>query len=100
MKKLVIALAALVLAALPARADIIHGIDVMQRCGNGSSTWCYGYVLGVSDGAVREHCMPSGVTAEQMRVIVYRYINARPETWQKPGAFLILDAFKNAWPCN
>jgi hypothetical protein len=61
--------------------------------------WCLGFVLGV--GNTTQLCAPGGdLQSSQMRAVVVRYLYRHPERWAMEGSKLVLEAYKDAWPCQ
>lgn len=72
--------------------------------GNAAADWqsgsFLGYVAGVSD-AFNDiaFCLPKGATYQQIGAIVMKSLKANPETWDKGGSFLVVNALKKTYPC-
>ena len=45
-------------------------------------------------------CTPRGVTWEQMRLVVLKWLQNHPESLHKPSGHLILTALASAFPCK
>lgn len=60
------------------------------------------YMLAFADGLApnKKFCPPDGVTIEQTRNVIVRYIEDRPELMHTPFLFLAIDAVRKAWPCR
>ena len=60
------------------------------------------YLLAFGDGLgpKAKFCPPDGVTINQARAVVIKYIGDRPEQMHLPFVFLALDALQKAWPCG
>jgi hypothetical protein len=71
---------------------------------------CAGYILGVSDVALdylmyapkakRSYCLPSEVRAEQLIMVVKKYLEDNPARLHLPAGVLITDALIEAFPCR
>lgn len=59
------------------------------------------YLLAFGDylGSKARFCPPDGVTIDQTRKVVIKYIEDRPEQLHSPFLFLAIDALRKAWPC-
>jgi hypothetical protein len=107
--------------AMPARAAdrVDTGNDYMRKCGTISPThdvssaamgiYCVSYALGVADGLTLAHmvspqmirvCIPDAVTPDQVRLVAISYMRKHPENLHDSLAFLMADAFTDAWPCR
>ena len=74
----------------------LTGTDVSERI------QALGYIQGVFDaGQHFRHCAPDniGITAGQVRDIVLKYLNERPELRNFTADLLIIDSLKQLWPC-
>jgi Rap1a immunity proteins len=94
-----------------------NGVDLNNACadkknGAGDLT-CTAYIRGVSEGFMRGlalsdklqeriiYCPPTdGVSAEQARLIVEKYIRDHPKKLNEQASFLIEDALLGAFPCR
>jgi hypothetical protein len=47
-----------------------------------------------------QSCVPSTSTARQLARVIISYIEARPERMHEDFRMLVLQAFRNAWPCK
>jgi Rap1a immunity proteins len=61
------------------------------------------YMLAVAGGGylgeASRFCPPNGVTIDQARTIVIRYIEDHPEGVQTPFVYLAIKGLRRAWPC-
>ena len=62
------------------------------------------YVMGVSDAliAVKPNlfCVPPGITVDQERAVVVKYLRDHPETWHYSASSEVGVALKKAFPCK
>lgn len=60
------------------------------------------YISGVFDAAspVGLFCSPSGMQFGQVFNTVRKYLNAHPDRGGEPGARVVIDALKEAFPCT
>ena len=125
MKKLIfgsLALTCALFMATPALAGNPpdSGNNLLEKCQGYESNWhtydggfCMGFLFGVVNQAQNRFnpaagrkmgppliCLPSGVTFEQMRKIVVRWLNDRPEVLNKAGTYLVIQALQETYPCN
>ena len=106
--------------SIAARADdvsvqqYLSGAYILDACKevSGTSTSdrgvCIGeiqmlYLLAVAGGGYLSEssrfCPPTGVTIEQARTVVVRYIEDHPDSLQAPFVFSALKGLRKAWPC-
>jgi hypothetical protein len=64
-----------------------------------NSQYCYGYIAGYFDfGAMRsDFPVPSGVTAEQFRLVLLRYMNGHPQELHLDASEVLMRAAYDAW---
>jgi hypothetical protein len=95
----------LVLATI---TGLYSGDQLYQKCQSDPLGACTGYIAGVSDTVdlfqetdITKHaiCMSGGVSAEQMRDVVIKYLRDHPETRDKAAQFLEVRALMEAFPC-
>ena len=116
------AFVALALAMLPTAAPAKEPYDAMKTLSAAyilaackesptESKWkqgiCIGqiqafYLLAFSDHLAPKgkYCPPDGVTIDQARLVVIKYIEDRPEQLHLPFFLLAIDALRKAWPCR
>lgn len=105
--------------------DLYHACEARED--QSLSSFCIGYVIGTWDGMVIGAvsafygasskgasvddinliwplvlgvCQPAGVTNEQIKDIFVKYLSEHPENRQVPARFLLLDAMREAFPCQ
>jgi len=113
---------ALALSLLPAAAHAQDQYDTMKALSAAyilaackekptESQWkqgiCVGqiqalYLLAFSDHLAPKgkYCPPDGVTINQARLVVIKYIEDKPEQLHLPFLSLAIDALRKAWPCH
>lgn len=118
MKRLVL-LVFLVLVAGQAQAEslktgpsLMTGYRILNLCnasqGDADRTHCYGYIQGASDVAgvmssqwgLKLFCPQVGVNTGQLRLVVKNYLEEHPERLHFGAGSLVLDAFRQAFPCK
>lgn len=68
--------------------------------------YCLGYIRGFVDARytavalAHPYCLPSGVTALQLRDIAVSHLTARPEKRHLEAGYLVANAFELAFPCR
>ena len=108
--------------AIPARAGsapVDSGNTILERCQGYDNNWntydggfCMGFLFGTVNQAVNRNnpaagrkmgppliCLPDGVTFEQMRKIVVRWLNNHRESLNKAGTYLVIQALQETYPC-
>jgi hypothetical protein len=112
-----IRLLAVVAAAMPLTMGsalalgYMSGDDLLANCkadvdSNGQGR-CLGYIAGLADFIITRQelrkqadiCFPDGVSAEQMRDIVVRFLEARPEIRQYKADGAVVEALVKVWSC-
>jgi hypothetical protein len=78
-----------------ARIDVDPAADLPSEDG-----FCVGYIFGVDDATGRDHCRPEGTTLIQNVRVVVKYLNDHPEKLHEKASTLILQAFRDAFPCK
>jgi hypothetical protein len=109
-----LALVTLVVGSLPAEADEgFTGNMFLRWCqeprGSMHRGFCDGYALGVA-GGLRfagefqrgdEHtCVPIEAPASQMVEVGVQYISRNMKNAHRPASFLLVLAYREAWPCK
>ncbi len=65
---------------------------------------CAGYLLGFNDlqsvASLDAYCLPSGVTLEQTKHVVVKFLRDNPQRLHEPIARLVLKALQTAFPCR
>jgi hypothetical protein len=90
------------------------GIDLLKQCENNTPI-CNGFVVGVVDtsqliknGATIDEislggshwCLPAGVTWEQDRLILVKWLKDHPENLHYAAPSLVAAAYAEAFPCK
>jgi len=117
---LILAMAASIFTT-PVQAGLYSGADLQKLCAayvvSGGSTQstnsqnaidamqCYNYIAGVVDDSILslEHprfCPPDESTLRQFVLVVFEYLDNRPEALHKSGNVLVRGALNGAFPCN
>jgi hypothetical protein len=114
-----LALVAMALAAAPAQEAepwlMRTGNDVLETCsakGTDSLIVCVAHIQGVVAGVEVQRALverkgrptcgfevPAGVSGEQMRDVVVKYLRDHPEERHLPGGLMIFMALRGAFPC-
>ena len=114
----------------PAVGQGMDGNVLLDRCRSGDlvpKSLCAGYITGVNDGARFgyataifhydrdsfftagldrtvsrriEYCLPENSTVRQTVDVVVDFLARNPQRRHEPGSVLIIDALKNAFPCQ
>jgi Rap1a immunity proteins len=93
-----------------AYAETFSGNELLAKCSShdaGLELSCSTYFLGLLDGHALWKvssdapvaCIPQQVSVGQVLDVGVRYLKAHPEIRHRSAAFLLRDAFKEAWPC-
>lgn len=105
-------LACLLCASLTARANLLDGVELVERCTSDRAdavNTCLGYLSGVADTdsaapAWRMQkslfCIPQGVTVVQLRRTLLDYLKRHPEELDFNAAMLVGNAFIETYPCD
>ncbi len=117
MRKLFL-LVSLVLAAGQVRSEdsgpaFEGGFKLLEYCSAPEATYrdglCLGYTLGVHDSqsslvalgiSKPLYCMPTGVTAGQLRLVVKKWLQENPKDLHSAAGALVFAAFIEAFPCE
>ena len=81
----------------------LNGYELKELCENPDERGlCVGYVNGVADSMIYENifCTPSNSTHERFTLIVKKYLSEHPDKLHIHAGVLILDALKDAFPCQ
>ena len=71
--------------------------------------FCQGHIIGISsyneylnavDAKRRVFCVPGSVTLNQNIRVVMKYLNEHPERLHFPDTLLIIEAFRESFPCR
>jgi hypothetical protein len=89
----------------------MSGDDLLANCradvdSNGQGR-CLGYIAGLADFIITRQelrkqadiCFPDGASAEQMRDIVVRFLEARPQIRQYKADGAVVEALLKVWSC-
>jgi hypothetical protein len=103
----------LTLSAIPfstAKASYITGNILYDWCTSDTDTkygWCQGYILGSVDtqNVIRsidnkKDCIPDGVSSGQLKDIVVKYLQSRPEERHWDASALVWNAINSAFTCG
>lgn len=114
--------------AQPAKAQPISGNDLYKVCTADDPVlagFCVGYLIGQIEGQflggllfsqsaevdldtesfnslanmVFQHCIPPAAPNSQLRDVVVRYLEDNPATRHETARFLVLAAYREAFPC-
>ena len=89
-----------------AAAAFVTGNDLYSWCKDENATYldgaCLGFIEGRWDlaGGLGLICGEKGVTGRQVRDVVFRYLQIKPEIRHQPAASLVLQAVHDAFPCH
>lgn len=80
-------------------------VQILEEDMHGAATYeigmASGYVLGVFDVADGVFaCAPDGVSAKQVKQVVFNYMKAHPEQWSNSADASVVAALRLAWPCT
>jgi hypothetical protein len=99
----------LALSSTPAHALFYYGNEFYEMCGSedvAPLAVCTGFVMGVADTreffltvSELEDCMPKTATVQQLRDVVYAYLQDHPETRHYSAAGMTMAAFDEAFGC-
>lgn len=104
--------ASLLLVTGDALANFLDGYELRARCESRRIDFintCLGYLTGIADSddaapswRLAEHmfCIPRGVTAQQLRGTLLKYVTAHPEEADLNAAILVGNAFIERYPCE
>ena len=109
MKKISVAL--LLLTATPNFAAFFSGNELFQWLDNdihGVETYegglAKGYIMGIFDiqsSSLPAHlCIPAGISALKLKMVVYEYLQNNPELKSAPANKLVYQAFEKNWSCQ
>ena len=82
--------------------NAVDGNGLYEMCGS-DRFGCFMYLFGYIDGAHqygREFCFPSNTEPEQLRKVIWHYLNTHPSDRDQPAGELIRIAIDDAWPCE
>ena len=91
-------------AALRVFDNQSHAVDDLTKAG-----FCLGYISGARDTLIfwqltspdaKRVCFPVNVSIPQLIRVVVKYLNENPKDLNMEEIFLVLPAFKNAFPCK
>jgi hypothetical protein len=81
----------------------LNGYELKELCENPKERGlCVGYVTGVADSMIYENifCIPSSSAHERFTLIVKNYLSEHPGKLHIHAGILVLDALKEAFPCQ
>ncbi len=104
-------IAMITISTYPQAAKAMTGNELLEYCegSNYGQGACGGFILGVFDGyRLGIHtgggkelvCDPGGVTTSQLEHIVLTYLKGHPGSLHREAVYLMLSAFKKAFPCD
>lgn len=99
-------LAVLFFTPIMAHADFWHGNDLYNRLNSSDAmerVQGMGYVMGIYDVGVNALFCPrteQGITAGQIKDMVFNWLTYNPGRRNEPAERLVLDMFKQTWPCS
>ena len=116
MRRLWIAVAVLMFTAVghagKAEASVYTGDEILEHCEDervAAESICYGYLAGIIDVSLTyEHwgkmkmdfCPPAGASLSQLRKVVIKGLNEKPEELHMVAASLVHHVFRDAFPCD
>lgn len=92
-----------------AQAAFQTGNSLLTHCTDTVKIACYGYLMAAADTYNAWHgwgelkarmCVPSAVSGEQLRLIVVKHLEVRPEALHYNAGGLVLNALMEAFPCK
>lgn len=94
------------LSAIPVEASFLSGNDLLDQCitPRGQSI-CLGYVMGVADFLQRKDprdwhiCLDKGISAEQIKDAVVRYLKTHIASRHVEASGLVANAIFETFPC-
>ena len=92
----------LVLHLVISDVTVVDGNGLYEMC-SGDRFGCLMYVFGYLDGAHRygrEFCFPTSTLPEQLRKVIWQYLNTHPADRDEAAGILIDAAIDAAWPCD
>ena len=97
----------------PANARYYSGGDILPSCESESikdNAYCAMYLGGIIDAnsalyewrdlAIKNYCIPEGVTLDQLRKVFTKYANENPQDLHQSAASMMMSAFYKAFPCE
>ena len=89
-------------------SDVNSANAVMPGCeavGTSQQGFGAGYCVGIINALMNiapifRACPPVGVSAGQSLRVVIAFINQNPARMHEPFEVLVIEAFRNAWPCR
>ena len=96
------------------KAEAIYytGSQLLEECESDSvakQNVCVGYLAGIADitatydgwgDMTKEFCVPDGATLGQLRKVVIKGLNEKPEELHLSAASLVFHDFNSAFPCD
>jgi len=109
-RKALAAIALLAWLSAPAPSSALTGADLYANCQNKSNldqTACAAYLLGYWEGlhlgtalGTGSYCPPSGLSPQQSRLIIEKFLRDHPERLHEHAAFLAGEALTAAFKCK
>lgn len=108
-------MATLFILAMSMPVQALTGNELLKYCEEGnnealkvhfqSNAFCLGYVTGASEGLFYADnrnvvCFSDGVTVEQLKKVVMKYLNDNPQKLHESYVPLIYSSIKEAFPCK
>jgi hypothetical protein len=99
---------AVLLTSLPGSAKpggaFITGKELLRDCESKTRSVCLGFIGGVNDSSfvlnMISYCTPDSATLRQLQPIVTKWLHGHPEQLHRDGAFLVMTALEEAFPCG
>ena len=82
--------------------NAVDGNGLYEMC-DAERFGCLMYLYGYIDGAQhygREFCFPADTQPEQLRNVIWHYLNTHPAARDQPAGVLIDAAFDEIWSCD
>lgn len=91
---------------------ILTGKEMLAHCTNNASnsSLCFGYAIGVMDGLMNADilantpnanvCPRADVSYYQTIRVGIKYLRDHPADLQSPASALLVEAYRNAYPCK
>ena len=87
---------------MTATAEMFNGNQMWEMCQSRAVGFCNGYVIGTLDALVTQGlttCTPDGLTAEQLRDLVVRWLRDHPEKRHLSGTWIVANTLRENFPC-
>ena len=95
-----------------AMTSYLGGSTLLELCESGSvadQSVCTGYIMGIADITVtydgwgrmtKSFCIPDNAHTSQLKKVVIKGLNEKPENLHLSASSLVFNIFKKAFPCD